>query len=94
MLVRNKRLFETIITRAPYGVPIPWHKIKNADARPAWGPGLCTLQEPGHFGLNGEFARINNRTSVGAVLLMVMEKKGTRPPARERLMSRGDKHAN
>lgn len=37
--------------------------------------GLCTLQEPGHFGFNGELARINNRTSVGAALLKAVEKK-------------------
>jgi len=37
--------------------------------------GLCTLQELGHFGFNGELTRINNRTSVGAALLKVVEKK-------------------
>jgi hypothetical protein len=56
--------------------------------------GLCTLQEPGHFGFNGELARINNRTSVGAALLKVVEKKRGSTVARERLMSSGDKHAN
>ena len=56
--------------------------------------GLCTLQKPGHFGFNGELARINNCTSVGAALLKVVKKKEARAVARERLMSSGDKHAN
>lgn len=36
----EERSFESIITCAPYGVPIPWDEVKNADARPAWGPGF------------------------------------------------------
>lgn len=44
-LVRNERLFESIITCAPYGVPILRDEVKNADARPAWGPGLMHASE-------------------------------------------------
>lgn len=75
LIARNERSFESIVTGTPpYGAPIPLDGVKNVEARPAWGPDLCTLQELGHFRFNRALVRINNpRTGVADLLIRVVK---------------------